>query len=375
MKKGLQSGHATPKGTAKVAMRSGLAPDAFSTLDGVSLSSVGLGTYLGDASDATDALYMKAIAEALRNGINVLDTARNYRGGRSERVIGQALRLAIDTGLLTREQVFVSSKVGFVAVEGPAHGPWLSGVQREYVKPGIFEWGDLANGSHCLRPSFIEYEFELTRRAIGLETIDLYYLHDPETQLLSVTREAAMARIKGAFATLEKKCSARSLRYYGVATSLALRVPAKDRNAHLSLEALMAMAKEVGGSAHHFRAVQMPMSIGEPEALTDETQPVRGRLFSAIEAARRLGLYVFTSRSLNGGVLDYPEFPDPFFESTLNLVTDHQRALQFVRSLSDVGSALFGTTRRARVCEGAFLLKTAKLNENQLGLLISREPA
>ena len=42
------------------------------------LSSIGLGTYLGEPDDATDEAYVDAIVTALRSGINLLDTAINY---------------------------------------------------------------------------------------------------------------------------------------------------------------------------------------------------------------------------------------------------------------------------------------------------------
>src|SRR5438270_13362488 len=55
------------------------------------LSSIGLGTYLGEPDDATDQAYIEAIVTALRSGINLLDTAINYRHQRSERNVGAAL--------------------------------------------------------------------------------------------------------------------------------------------------------------------------------------------------------------------------------------------------------------------------------------------
>ena len=56
------------------------------------VSSVGLGTYLGDATDAVDDRYREALGAGLEAGINLVDTAGNYRCGRSERIVGEALR-------------------------------------------------------------------------------------------------------------------------------------------------------------------------------------------------------------------------------------------------------------------------------------------
>jgi len=61
-------------------------------------SSIGLGTYLGEPDDAADGEYVDAISSALRSGINVLDTAINYRHQRSERNMGTALARLIRDG-------------------------------------------------------------------------------------------------------------------------------------------------------------------------------------------------------------------------------------------------------------------------------------
>src|SRR5437868_3436600 len=56
------------------------------------LSSLGIGTYLGEPDSPTDAAYTEAVVAAIEGGINVVDTAINYRLQRSERSIGAALR-------------------------------------------------------------------------------------------------------------------------------------------------------------------------------------------------------------------------------------------------------------------------------------------
>jgi hypothetical protein len=56
------------------------------------VSSVGVGTYLGDATDAADDRYRAALVDAVESGINVVDTAINYRHQRSERAVGTPSR-------------------------------------------------------------------------------------------------------------------------------------------------------------------------------------------------------------------------------------------------------------------------------------------
>src|SRR3989338_2596084 len=78
------------------------------------LSSVGLGTYLGEMDDATDGESHQAIVACLKSGINVIDSAINYRAQRSDRVVGRALRDLIRERELTRAEIFLATKGGFL---------------------------------------------------------------------------------------------------------------------------------------------------------------------------------------------------------------------------------------------------------------------
>ena len=71
------------------------------------LSSLGLGTYLGEPDEATDRSYTEAIAAAVDGGINVLDAAINYRHQRSERNVGAALGQLVESGHTRRDEVVV----------------------------------------------------------------------------------------------------------------------------------------------------------------------------------------------------------------------------------------------------------------------------
>ena len=87
------SGSATLKGTTRYRERfkDRAAKNHFREQQHLWLSSIGTGTYLGNADDHTDARYTAAISRAVKLGANVIDTAANYRFQRSERAIGQAL--------------------------------------------------------------------------------------------------------------------------------------------------------------------------------------------------------------------------------------------------------------------------------------------
>jgi aryl-alcohol dehydrogenase-like predicted oxidoreductase len=84
-----------------------------------------------------------------------------------------------------------------------------------------------------------------SRANLGLETIDVYYVHNPETQLSEISRETFNTRIREAFGALEEACAEGKLSLYGVATWNGFRV-APEKRGHLSLEDLVAAAHDAG---------------------------------------------------------------------------------------------------------------------------------
>src|ERR1700693_1684586 len=112
--------HATAEGTGSYAARfaATAAPKHFRAPVNCSapaplLSSIGIGTYLGQPDEATDRSYTAAMVAAVQGGINVIDSAITYRYQRSERSIGAALRELQSKGF-AREELFLSTKGGFL---------------------------------------------------------------------------------------------------------------------------------------------------------------------------------------------------------------------------------------------------------------------
>ena len=99
-------GQATAEGTQRIRDRleSRLPGHFRQESQGLWLSSVGFGTYLGEPTATQDALYRDAVREAVEMGVNVFDTAINYRHQRSERAVGQALASLFSTGAARRDE-------------------------------------------------------------------------------------------------------------------------------------------------------------------------------------------------------------------------------------------------------------------------------
>ena len=348
------SGRATAEGTRRFAARFGsrVAAGHFRELTGgLALSSVGIGTYLGPEDAATDVLYQDAVTRALELGINVVDTAVNYRHQRSERAIRTALGGAVARGIVQRDEVVVATKGGFIPFDGAVPRDARGWFTTTYLESGIVAPGEVAAGIHCMTPRYLADQIERSRANLGLETIDVYYVHNPETQLGEVTRPEFLARIRAAFEALERAAREGTIGVYGTATWNGYRQDPQARE-HLSLAELVAAARDVGGAEHHFRVIQVPYNLAMPEAFTRATQRVGEEAVSTLESARRLGMYVMASASVYQGQLTRG-LPPLVAEILGGLETDAQRALQFVRSTPGIGTALVGMKSLAHVEENA----------------------
>ena len=307
-------------------------------------SSIGVGTYLGECDDAHDARYTRTIRHALRRGINVIDSAINYRCQRSERAVGAALRESLAAGDVSRDEVIICTKGGYLPLDDtpPAsRAHYKAYVQQEFLDPGIIAPGELVADGHCIAPAYLDHQIDRSRENLGVSTIDLYYLHNPEQQLDAVAPAEFQHRVRRAFEALERRVADGDIRAYGCATWQGFRLDPAARG-YLSLADLVMIAQSVAGDDHHFAAVQLPINLGMPEAMRSPTQCLPGaRWVSLLEAAAELGVSVVASATLLQSKLA-SGLPQPIRDAFPTLTTDAARAIAFVRSLPGVSTALVG---------------------------------
>src|SRR5215510_7070348 len=254
--------YATSQGTASYSKRfaSTLASSHFrDSADHLQVSSIGLGTYLGEADARTDALYTAAIRCALERGCNVLDSAINYRHQRSERVIGQVLATLDGEGLVKRAEVVVATKGGYLAFDSEVPPDPRGYVDTTFIQTGLVSQDDIVEWN-CIAARYIDDQVERSLRNLGLECLDIYYLHNPEAQLQKRSRREFSEKIAEAFTVLEAKVAAGKICCYGTATWNGYRQPQTARD-YLSLAELVAIAEQVGGPEHHFKVVQLPYNL------------------------------------------------------------------------------------------------------------------
>jgi aryl-alcohol dehydrogenase-like predicted oxidoreductase len=303
------------------------------------LSHLGIGSALGAPSDQEDAAYALAIRRALELGINHVDTAINYRCQRSERVIGRTLRQFGTEGT----KLFVTTKGGYLPLESPppeTRDEYRAYIQREYMDTGIIEPGGLVAGGHCITPGFLRNQVERSIANLGIDAIDIYYIHNPEQQLDAMSRDEFDNRMHDAFAALEGCVQDGLIISYGCATWNGLRVPATAQN-HLSIEALVSTAHDVAGDDHHFVAVQMPVNLGMMEGVRASTQLVNAHERTSLEAADETGIAMIVVAPLMQGKLA-KDLPAAAREAFPEAKTDAACALSFVRMLPNVASVVVG---------------------------------
>ena len=359
------SGHATSEGTKSFKQNSSINPLNFNIFENLHLSNVGIGTYLGDPDSKTDELVKNAVKQSVLSGVNVIDTAINYRAQKAERSVGKAISELVENENISRDELFVSSKNGYVTNDADIQEDFMEYVRRELGKPGIVKEGDITSGYHCMTPPYLSDQLDRSLKNLDLECIDLMYLHNSiEGQIKDVSKEQFLENLKSVFELYEQKRDEEKIKFYGMATWECFRV-VKDDSQYLLLEDIVEMAKNVGGENHGFKFIQLPYNMNYDQALLGKNQLIQNKPVSILESAVTLGIGVFTSvpfmqgRLLSPGVM--PDFND---------LKPSLRALQFIRSSPGVLAPLVGQKLSEHVSENLEIMNIPPMsNEDFLQLV------
>ena len=331
------SGKATAEGTTRYSSWFSLhgSNQFFRATGDLTVSSIGIGTYLGAMDERTSQNYVEAIQSALSGGVNFIDTSLNYRNQRSEQDIGSALQEQVQKKAIAREEFIVCTKAGYLVPNAlPEH---------------TLRKSDIVGGMHSMAPAFLEDQLERSRRNLNLETIDIFYLHNPETQLDFVPIEDVYLRFQDSFSILEEFVAQGRIAYYGAATWNGFREKPASQRA-LSLTRLVEIARTVAGDHHHFRYIQLPFNLAMAEAFIEKNERANGRPATVLEVAERSGITVIASASLLQSKLSQ-NLPEVLSELLVGPRNDAQRAIQFTRSTPGITVALIGMSSPGHVTE------------------------
>ena len=342
-------GHATLEGTKKYAQNAaaqGKPPAHFRVFDGLHLSSIGMGTYLGEPNKEDDLAVENAIYQSVRSGaINVIDTAINYRAMKSEKSIGRALLRLVQDGI-NRDQIFVSTKNGYITNDGDyPNVDVMEYMHSMYIQTGVMSADDISSGYNVMNPNYLARCIDKSLMNMHLSTIDLVYIHNAfESWNQDVSRQQFMEMLAKVFELYEKCRTQNKLRYYGMATWTCFRVPPESHE-YLSLEQTVKTAESIGGKNHGFRFIQLPYNLAYSEALFSKSQSVGSeKNLTILEAAAKLNIGVFTSIPLFQGRLLQARIPD--FGGLSDPVG---KLVQIVRSSPSVIAPLIGQKKAEHV--------------------------
>jgi len=362
------SGCVSAEGTKNFVKRNSSIPGSnYRNFEGLELSNVGVGTYLGQSDSQTDELVKNSVKKSILYGINVIDTAINYRAQRAERSVGKAISELIDEGKINRNEIFISTKNGYVTNDSEIQEDFWQYVNREYVQSGVIKSNDISSGYHCMSISYLEDQFKRSLQNLGFDCIDLMYIHNSvEGQIKDITKEEFLKNLKNVFELYEQKRKDEKLVYYGMATWECFRVP-KDNPQYLSLSNALELAKQVGGENHGFRFIQLPFNMYLDQALLQKNQDYNNSTGSILDAASFHKIGVFTSVPLMQGKLlasgTMPEFND---------LKPSLRALQFIRSAPGVLAPLVGQKSEDHVNENLEIMKLDSMPKPEFDALTKK---
>lgn len=367
------NGRATPNGTKKFldyAVQKGKPSTHFRLFDGLYLSSIGIGTYLGNPNKQDDRDMENAIYQSIKSGaVNVIDTAINYRSMKSEKSIGRSLSSLIRDGIISRDEIFICTKNGYITNDADYPGiDVMEYMQNMFISTGLIESKDISSGYNVLNPNYIARCIDKSLLNMHLDTIDLVYIHNAfESWYNDVSREQFFEMLSKVFETYERYRSSNKIRYYGMATWTCFRVQ-KDNKEYLSLEQVVNLAKQVGGNDHGFRFIQLPYNLAYSEALLLKNQSVgTDKNMSILEAAGKLNVKVFTSIPLFQSRLLGAKIPD-----YMGLNDQVTKLIQIIRSSPSVIAPLIGFKKPGHVEQDIKVADIPPLNNKEFTQAVSK---
>ncbi|MEA3289917.1 MAG: aldo/keto reductase [Campylobacterota bacterium] len=359
---------ATKDSTHNFAKKFSQYKDFYTISNDLVFSKLGLGTFNKEPYKEENYVfhYIEAVKEAVKNGINLIDTASNYRYGQSEREIGTALK---ELDGVKREELIICSKGGFIQLDYPFPKNPYTWIEENIINKGLASKDDIELDQHCMTPDFLEWSCKRSLENVGIDSFDIYYLHNPEMQMMKLGKKEFYKQVEKIFKRFEKLADQGLFKYYGVAVWNGF---ISENQENIELEKLVECAKKAGGENHRFKYIQTPFNMAKTTVYTTYTQKVNNQECTLLQAAHKLGIGVISSSSL----LQMNLFKKSFtaetgvvLDSTMTLKSDIQLALQFVRSTPGIVSGLFGSKVPLNIKQNCEISKIKAVPKSKYDLL------
>lgn len=334
--------------SAKYASKFSQYKDFYVEFAGLTFSKLSLGTYAPEPYWEDNYLYSfkESVQAAIQNGINVIDCASNYRYGQSEKEIKEALQELFTTNQVSREELILTNKGGFIQLQYPFPNNPYQWIEENILQKALATPEEIELDEHCMTPKFLEFSLNRSLENMGVEYFDIYFLHNLEFEKIGKTDEEFYQKIKDVFRVFESFVASKKIKYYGVATWNGLLNDPSNAE-FISLQKLLALAQEVGGDNHHFKFLQVPYNLAKTSALTLANQMGEdGTYYTLVNLAKKNGLGIMGSSSLLRMNLFKKQFKPEIsylLDPQMQLTTNIQLALQFVRSSRGFITNIFGS--------------------------------
>ena len=169
--------HATAEATYNFAKRFAHYKDFYARHDGLIFSKLGFGTFKKEPYKEENYIfdYKEALKTAIKSGVNVIDTAINYRYQQSEREIGEVLEELFARDEVKREELIICSKGGFVPLDFPFPANPYEWISEHIIQKGLATSFDIELDQHCMTPAFLKDSLDRSLANLHVECLDIYF--------------------------------------------------------------------------------------------------------------------------------------------------------------------------------------------------------
>ena len=257
-------------------------------------SEIGIGTYLGDSNEVIDDRLLKVIEGAILKGINLIDTAPNYRCERSEKVIGSILNK------IDRSKIVLSTKVGFLPFEKKEPQHYDQYFKDRFINSGIINIDNVYGDWQSFHPDYIEWQLNESLKRLNTDYVDIYYLHNPDELLEYIDIDKFYSIIYDAFTFLDKMIKVGKIKYVGISTWNGFL----DNELKIDLNKIIDISNNALSSSR-FKFLQVPYSLAMTDYLLKKTQTnlSDNKKYSLMHLANLNNIDVITSAPLYHGKL------------------------------------------------------------------------
>ena len=161
----------------------------------------------------------------LSGGVNHIDTAPNYRYKKSEKTVGRILTTLDNKYGVARNQMFVTSKAGYLAEDAELMISRNDELKRLVTEVKVPDEEISKEQMHSMHPLFLKDQLDGSLGRLNLDTLDVYYLQNAyEAQGPYNTDNVFFDRLAKSFEFLESQVAEGKIRNFGLATYSCFRV-------------------------------------------------------------------------------------------------------------------------------------------------------